>query len=70
MAALDAAVEKQKEWAATPPNDRAGILLGKPVAESKAEIIYAADFFRCSSGEALRIEGKTGSSRTAPPGCW
>ena len=26
MAALDAAVEMQAEWAATPPNDRAGIL--------------------------------------------
>ena len=78
MAALDAAVEKQAEWAATPPNDRAGILwkafelmmeradelatlmtleMGKPVAESKAEIVYAADFFRWFSGEALRIEG-------------
>jgi succinate-semialdehyde dehydrogenase / glutarate-semialdehyde dehydrogenase len=78
MAALDSAVETQKEWAATPPNDRAGILwkafetlteradelallmtleMGKPVAESKAEIIYAADFFRWFSGEALRIDG-------------
>ncbi|MET0206369.1 MAG: aldehyde dehydrogenase family protein, partial [Thermoleophilaceae bacterium] len=63
MTALDAAVEKQAEWGASPPNDRAGILwhafelmveradelallmtleMGKPVAESKAEIIYAA----------------------------
>jgi succinate-semialdehyde dehydrogenase / glutarate-semialdehyde dehydrogenase len=78
MAALDAAVEKQAEWGASPPNDRAGILwhafelmveradelallmtleMGKPVAESKAEIIYAADFFRWFSGEALRIDG-------------
>jgi succinate-semialdehyde dehydrogenase/glutarate-semialdehyde dehydrogenase len=78
MAALDAAVETQKEWGASPPNDRAGILwkafeglmeradelallmtleMGKPVAESKAEIIYAADFFRWFSGEALRIDG-------------
>jgi succinate-semialdehyde dehydrogenase/glutarate-semialdehyde dehydrogenase len=77
-AALDAAVEQREEWAATPPNDRAGILwkafellveradelallmtleMGKPVAESKAEIIYAADFFRWYSGEALRIDG-------------
>jgi succinate-semialdehyde dehydrogenase/glutarate-semialdehyde dehydrogenase len=31
--------------------------MGKPLAESKAEIIYAADFFRWFSGEALRIEG-------------
>ena len=77
-AALDAAVEKQAEWAASPPNDRAGILwkafellmehadelallmtleMGKPVAESKSEIVYAADFFRWFSGEALRIDG-------------
>jgi succinate-semialdehyde dehydrogenase/glutarate-semialdehyde dehydrogenase len=77
-AALDAAVEKRVEWAASAPNDRAGILwkafelmmeradelallmtleMGKPVAESKAEIVYAADFFRWYSGEALRIEG-------------
>ena len=67
MAALDAAVEAQKEWAGSAPNDRAGILwkafellmeradelatlmtleMGKPVAESKSEIVYAADFFR------------------------
>ena len=78
MAALDAAVAAQKEWAASAPNDRAGILwkafelmveraddlatlmtleMGKPVAESKAEIVYAADFFRWYSGEALRIGG-------------
>jgi len=77
-AALDAAVEMRERWAATPANDRAGILwkafellmaraddlallmtleMGKPVAESKAEIVYAADFFRWFSGEALRIEG-------------
>jgi succinate-semialdehyde dehydrogenase / glutarate-semialdehyde dehydrogenase len=78
MAALDAAVAAQSEWAATPANDRAGILwkafelmtaradelatlmtleMGKPVAESKAEILYAADFFRWYSGEALRTDG-------------
>src|ERR671923_2594893 len=78
LAALDASVEMQAEWAGTPPNDRAGILwkafealteradelavlmtleMGKPVAESKAEIVYAADFFRWFSGEALRIDG-------------
>ena len=32
--------------------------MGKPVAESKAEIIYAAEFFRWFSGEALRIDGQ------------
>jgi succinate-semialdehyde dehydrogenase / glutarate-semialdehyde dehydrogenase len=78
VAALDAAVERQAEWAATPPNERGAILwrafeaineraddlallmtleMGKPVSESKAEIAYAAEFFRWFSGEALRIEG-------------
>ena len=77
-AALDAAVAKQAEWAATPPNERGDILwrafemlteraddlallmtleMGKAVAESKAEITYAAEFFRWFSGEALRIDG-------------
>src|ERR671915_1079264 len=77
-AALDAAVEAQKEWAATAPNERGEILwkafeklneradelallmtleMGKPVAESKSEIVYAAEFFRWFSGEALRIDG-------------
>ncbi len=32
--------------------------MGKPVAESKAEIIYAAEFFRWFSGEALRVDGQ------------
>ncbi len=31
--------------------------MGKPVAESDAEIVYAAEFFRWFSGEALRITG-------------
>jgi succinate-semialdehyde dehydrogenase / glutarate-semialdehyde dehydrogenase len=31
--------------------------MGKSVAESKAEITYAAEFFRWFSGEALRIDG-------------
>jgi succinate-semialdehyde dehydrogenase/glutarate-semialdehyde dehydrogenase len=31
--------------------------MGKSVAESKAEIAYAAEFFRWFSGEALRVEG-------------
>jgi succinate-semialdehyde dehydrogenase/glutarate-semialdehyde dehydrogenase len=45
-------------------NDRADELallmtleMGKTVAESKAEIAYAAEFFRWFSGEALRIDG-------------
>src|ERR687887_359972 len=77
-AALDAAVEKQAEWAGSSPNERSQILwhayerlneradelallmtleMGKTVAESKAEIAYAAEFFRWFSGEALRIDG-------------
>ena len=32
--------------------------MGKPLAESKAEIVYAAEFFRWFSGEALRITGE------------
>ncbi len=77
-AALDAAVEAQAEFAATPANERAEILwkafemlneradelallmtleMGKPIAESKSEIIYAAEFFRWFSGQALRVEG-------------
>jgi succinate-semialdehyde dehydrogenase/glutarate-semialdehyde dehydrogenase len=42
--------------------------MGKPLAESKAEIAYAAEFFRWFSEEAVRIEGTysvaaTGSGR-------
>ena len=32
--------------------------MGKPVAESKAEIPYAADFLHWFSGEAMRIDGR------------
>jgi succinate-semialdehyde dehydrogenase/glutarate-semialdehyde dehydrogenase len=32
--------------------------MGKPIAESKAEIAYAADFLNWFSGEALRIDGR------------
>src|SRR5918996_340629 len=77
-AALDAAVEKRREWAESAPNERSEILwkafealnerkgdlallmtleMGKPVAESEAEIVYAAEFFRWFSGQALRIKG-------------
>jgi succinate-semialdehyde dehydrogenase/glutarate-semialdehyde dehydrogenase len=31
--------------------------MGKPIADSKAEIVYAAEFFRHFAGEALRIDG-------------
>jgi succinate-semialdehyde dehydrogenase/glutarate-semialdehyde dehydrogenase len=32
--------------------------MGKPVSESEAEIVYAAEFFRWFSGEAMRVEGQ------------
>ena len=32
--------------------------MGKPVAESKAEITYAANFFRWYAEEAVRIDGR------------
>ncbi|GAA1550674.1 NAD-dependent succinate-semialdehyde dehydrogenase [Kribbella hippodromi] len=78
LAALDAAVAAQAEWAATAPRDRGEILrrtyelmteradelallmtleMGKPVAESKGEIAYAAEFFRWFAEEAVRIDG-------------
>jgi succinate-semialdehyde dehydrogenase / glutarate-semialdehyde dehydrogenase len=39
--------------------------MGKPLAESRAEIAYAAEFFRWFSEEAVRIHG---DYRTAPAG--
>jgi succinate-semialdehyde dehydrogenase/glutarate-semialdehyde dehydrogenase len=39
--------------------------MGKPLAESRAEITYAAEFFRWFSEEAVRIEGRYA---TAPNG--
>jgi succinate-semialdehyde dehydrogenase/glutarate-semialdehyde dehydrogenase len=86
VAALDAAVGVQREWAQHPPRERGEILrrvfeamteraddlallmtleMGKPLAESKAEIAYAAEFLRWFSEEAVRIEGRYA---TAPNG--
>ena len=39
--------------------------MGKPIAESKAEIAYASEFFRWFAEEAVRIEGRYA---TAPNG--
>ncbi len=39
--------------------------MGKPLAESKAEVVYAAEFLRWFSEEAVRIEGRFA---TAPNG--
>jgi len=86
VAALDAAVAVQEEWAQHPPRERGEILrrafeamnersdelallmtleMGKPLAESKAEIAYASEFLRWFSEEAVRIEGRFA---TAPTG--
>jgi succinate-semialdehyde dehydrogenase / glutarate-semialdehyde dehydrogenase len=40
--------------------------MGKPVAESKAEVLYAADFLHWFSGEATRIDGRFGVAEKAP----
>ncbi|MGH3359490.1 MAG: aldehyde dehydrogenase family protein, partial [Nocardioidaceae bacterium] len=39
--------------------------MGKPLAEAKGEIAYAAEFFRHFAGEAVRIDG---GYQTAPAG--
>jgi succinate-semialdehyde dehydrogenase/glutarate-semialdehyde dehydrogenase len=86
VAALDACVAVQDEWAKHPPRERGEILrrafeaitaqadelalvmtleMGKPIVESKAEITYAAEFFRWFAEEAVRIEGRFA---TAPNG--
>ena len=86
MAALDAAVAAQSEFAAMAPRERGEILrrayelltarseelallmtleMGKPLAESKGEIAYAAEFFRWFAEEAVRIGG---DYATAPNG--
>ncbi len=79
VAALDAAVEAQADWAGRAPRERGEILrgafeeiterhdelallmtleMGKTITESKAEIAYAAEFFRWFAEEAVRIEGR------------
>jgi succinate-semialdehyde dehydrogenase/glutarate-semialdehyde dehydrogenase len=79
LAALAAAADAQRDWAAHPPRERGEILrrayeaiveqtddlallmtleMGKALAESRAEIAYAAEFFRWFSEEAVRIHGR------------
>lgn len=86
VAALDAAVAAQADFAKMAPRERGEILrrayellmrrqedlallmtleMGKPLAESKGEIAYAAEFFRWFAEEAVRIDG---SYATAPNG--
>src|SRR3954453_11776329 len=40
--------------------------MGKPVAESKAEILYSSDFLHWFSGEATRIDGRFAVAEKAP----
>jgi len=42
--------------------------MGKPLAESKAEVLYAADFFHWFAGEATRIDGRFGRAEKLPAG--
>src|SRR3954469_6227458 len=86
VAALDAAVAAQVDFAKMAPRERGEILrrayellmkrqdelallmtleMGKPLAESKGEIAYAAEFFRWFAEEAVRIDG---GFATAPNG--
>ncbi|MBK1785788.1 NAD-dependent succinate-semialdehyde dehydrogenase [Prauserella cavernicola] len=86
IAALDAAVAAQADWAAYAPRERGEILrraydalmarqeelallmtleMGKPLAEARGEIAYAAEFFRWFAEEAVRIDG---GYATAPNG--
>jgi len=79
VAALDAAVDAQAGWAATPPRERSEILrrafaglvartedlalamtleMGKPLADSRGEVTYGAEFFRWFAEEAVRIDGR------------
>jgi len=81
--ALDAAVEAQASWAATPARTRSDILrrtfdlvqehkedlallmtleMGKPLAESRGEVVYGGEFLRWFSEEAVRITGRYGSN--------
>src|ERR1700728_2413974 len=80
--ALGAAADAQAAWAATAPRERGEILrrvdelalvmtleMGKALGESRAEILYAAEFLRWLSEEAVRIHGRymtntTGTGRT------
>lgn len=78
-AALEAAVQAQADWAATPPRARAEILrtafewvtdraddfallmtleMGKPLAQSRGEVRYGAEFLRWFSEETVRVSGR------------
>ncbi len=82
-AAVDAASEAFRDWAATPSRLRADILRrayelmledsdrlsalicaenGKSRADARAEVTYAAEFFRWYAEEAVRTDGSYGAS--------
>ena len=42
--------------------------MGKPLAESKAEVSYASEFLRWFAEEAVRIEGRYATAPNAPGG--
>ena len=42
--------------------------MGKPLAESKAEVVYGAEFLRWFAEEAVRIVGRYGINPEAPAG--
>jgi succinate-semialdehyde dehydrogenase/glutarate-semialdehyde dehydrogenase len=86
LAAVEAAYQAFRPWAARPPRERAEMLRkafdlmmrdreklaelmtrenGKPLAESRGEVAYAAEFFRWFSEEAVR---NIGSVSIAPSG--
>jgi succinate-semialdehyde dehydrogenase/glutarate-semialdehyde dehydrogenase len=83
MAALEAAVAAQHEWAAAAPRERARVLrraadllrgdgesladtltaeMGKPLAESAAEVEFAADYLEWAAEQATHVEGRTATS--------
>ncbi len=83
IAAVDAAVAAQAEWAATAPRARGEILrgafdllrdraddvallmtleMGKPLADSRAEVVYGGEFLRWFGEEAVRISGRYGDT--------
>ena len=43
--------------------------MGKPMAESKAEITYAAEFLRWFSEEAVRINGRFTANKAGAAAC-
>ena len=62
--AFEAIIERQDDLALLMTLE-----MGKPIKESKAEIAYAAEFFRWYSEEAVRINGRYRWPATVRAGC-